>query len=155
MVPRRYSHTQIGWVVLASIGGAILLLLYISAVKESHWIVVVTGMILAACLVLFGSLTVTGDERTLEVRFGPGPIRRRFALEDIQSYSEVTNHWYYGWGIRMTPHGWLFNVSGFHAVEIDMRNGSRYRIGTDDVQGLAGFLSGQGIEKKTSSGRRT
>ena len=151
MVPRRYSHTQIGWVVLASIGGAILLLLYVSAVKESHWILVVTGMILAACLVLFGSLTVTGDERTLEVRFGPGPIRKRFLLEDIQSYREVTNHWYYGWGIRMTPHGWLFNVSGLHAVEIHMRDGRTCRIGTDDVHGLVAFLNRQGVDRRSPS----
>jgi hypothetical protein len=31
---------------------------------------------------------------------------------------------------------WIFNVSGFDAVEIIMRNGKIYRIGTDIPSGL-------------------
>ena len=129
--------------MLASMGGAILLIVYIAFLKESHWIALVVAAGLGICMLLFGSLTVRGDDRSLEVRFGPGLIRKRFLLEEMRSCREVTNHWYYGWGIRLTPHGWLFNVSGLGAVEIEMRNGSRVRIGTDDVRGLVAFLSQQ------------
>jgi hypothetical protein len=52
----------------------------------------------------------------------------------------VKNPWYYGWGIRLIPGGWLYNVSGFWAVELQMKNGKRYRIGTDDAEGLAKSL---------------
>jgi len=38
---------------------------------------------------------------------------------------------YYGWGIHFTPNGWLCNVSGSSAVEIIMKNGKKYRIGTN------------------------
>jgi hypothetical protein len=48
----------------------------------------------------------------------------------------VKNPWYYGWGIHLTPSGWLYNVSGFWAVELQMKNGKKYRIGTDDPEGL-------------------
>jgi hypothetical protein len=44
----------------------------------------------------------------------------------------VTNPWYYGWGIRWTPKGPLYNVSGFEAVEIRMLSGKSFRIGTDE-----------------------
>ena len=45
----------------------------------------------------------------------------------------MKNHWYYGWGIRIWfwPYMWIYNVSGFDAVEITMRDGKMYRIGTD------------------------
>jgi len=70
------------------------------------------------------------------VRFGPGPIRKRVKLNEIESCKVVKNHWYYGWGIRLTPHGILYNVSGFYAVEIKLRTGRLYRIGTDTPQEL-------------------
>jgi hypothetical protein len=75
-------------------------------------------------------------EEELEARFGPGPIRKRFKLNEIESCQVVKNHWYYGWGIRLTPHGVLYNVSGFHAVEIKLRTGKKFRIGTDVPQEL-------------------
>jgi hypothetical protein len=55
----------------------------------------------------------------------------------IEAYRVVENPWYYGWGIRFTPRGWLFNVSGFSAIELQMKSGKLYRIGTDDPEGLA------------------
>jgi len=31
---------------------------------------------------------------------------------------------------------WIYNISGFDAVEIKMKNGKTYRIGTDEPQKL-------------------
>ncbi|RLC47786.1 MAG: hypothetical protein DRH57_03405 [Candidatus Cloacimonadota bacterium] len=76
-------------------------------------------------------LTVLIEEDVLEIRFGPGLIRKRFPLKDIELCRIVKNPLYYGWGIRLTPNGWLYNVSGSYAVEIKMKTGKKYRIGTD------------------------
>jgi hypothetical protein len=46
------------------------------------------------------------------------------------------NRWWYGWGIRLTPHGWLYNVWGLDAVEIRRTNGRTLRVGTDDAAPL-------------------
>ena len=100
----------------------------------------VVSVLLFVCIILFSSLTVTCDDQTLEIRFGYSPIRKKFLLKDIESYRPVRNPWYYGWGIRLTPHGWLFNVSGFDALEIQMKDGKSYRIGTNDPNGLARYL---------------
>jgi hypothetical protein len=49
----------------------------------------------------------------------------------------VRNRWWWGWGIRRIGRGqWLFNVSGLDAVELSMKNGKTYRIGTDEPQRL-------------------
>ena len=90
-----------------------------------------TAWAVAALLVLAVALLVR-----LRVGSGPGLIRRSFAVPSIRTAQAVRNHWYYGWGIRLTPHGWLFNVSGLDAVQIRLENGRQYRIGTDRPEEL-------------------
>ncbi len=86
---------------------------------------------------LFGSLTVKVDDESVDIRFGPGLIGKRLRLADVQSCRPVRNRWWWGWGIRRIGRGqWLFNVSGLDAVELSMKNGKRYRIGTDEPQKL-------------------
>ncbi|MCB0209556.1 MAG: hypothetical protein KDJ52_09510 [Anaerolineae bacterium] len=88
-------------------------------------------------LVLFPTLTVTVDSKMIKLHYGLGIIHKRFLLKDIATYQITENPWYYGWGIHYTPRGWLFNISGFAAIELHLRSGKRYRIGTDDPTGLA------------------
>ncbi|MEW6145437.1 MAG: hypothetical protein AB1598_10510 [Thermodesulfobacteriota bacterium] len=97
---------------------------------------VVVFVALAVCLVLFAALTVKVDSRDVHLRFGIGFIRKKFPVSGIESAGIVRNPWYYGWGIRKTPDGWLYNVSGMIAVELRMKSGERYRIGTNDPSGL-------------------
>ncbi|MFQ5742420.1 MAG: hypothetical protein ACE5HV_02395 [Acidobacteriota bacterium] len=92
--------------------------------------------LLVLCMVLFRSLTVEVAEKVVELRFGPGLIRKSFRVASIRQASVVRNRWYYGWGIRWTPHGWLFNISGLDAVQLKMVCGRRYRIGTDQPKEL-------------------
>lgn len=132
----QYQHTQIGYLLLVALGAGMLLVLSLLVAGGFNWVGLVVLVILAVCLVLFASLTIEIDERSLVVRFGPGLVRKAFALNDVETYALVKNPWYYGWGIHWTPSGWLFNVSGTSAVELRMKNGKRYRIGTDDPQGL-------------------
>jgi len=67
------------------------------------------------------------------------------AKREIEDATPVRNHWFYGWGIRLTPHGWLYNVSGLGAVEIVLSSGKHYRIGTDRPEELA-----QAIQQRRS-----
>ena len=94
------------------------------------------ALILVVCALLFHSLNVTVSTEWIIIRFGVGLIRKRFAVSAIEDVHIVQNHWYYGWGIKYTPHGWLFNVSGFDAVEIWLEHGRKYRIGTDEPKQL-------------------
>lgn len=94
----------------------------------------------ALVLLLFHSLTVEVTDETVHVYFGVGLASFDFALRDIESVAAVRNPWYYGWGIRITPHGWLYNVSGRDAVELRLRSGSRVRIGTDEPHRLVAAI---------------
>ncbi|MFQ5768034.1 MAG: hypothetical protein ACE5ID_08635 [Acidobacteriota bacterium] len=131
-----YQHTQRGNLVLG-ICGAFCLLTLLSSLMFSSPILVLP---VVAPFLLFGwlfhSLTIEVDPRQIELRFGPGLIWKRFKTAEIQSARTVRNHWYQGWGIRWIWSGWLFNISGLDAVEIDLSSGRRYRLGTDQPQKL-------------------
>ena len=133
---KHYEHTQVGYLIIAVMAAVMVLIGIVLAKAGINWVAIGVLVLIAALLVLFSSLTVVIREEELEVRFGPGPIRKRFKLNEIESCKVVKNHWYNGWGIRLIPHGILYNVSGFWAVEIKLRTGKQYRIGTDAPQEL-------------------
>ena len=135
-----YQHTQIGHVLLVSYGVVLLILAYFGVVTDFNPFVVAGLVILLIVVALFAVLTVQVGDGALKIQFGLGVIRKRFLLEQIQAYRVVKNPWYYGWGIKFTPRGWLFNVSGFSAIELEMTSGKIYRIGTDDPEGLGTAL---------------
>ena len=133
---QRYQHTQIGYLVIVALSIPLLCTVYLLTIYGFNWIAFAVLIILGVSLALFATLTVEIAQDVLEVRFGPGLIRKSLLLKDIESCQVVENPWYYGWGIRLTPHGWLYNVSGSRAVELKMKSGRKYRIGTDDAEGL-------------------
>ena len=100
--------------------------------------------ILSASLVLFTlllglcfhSLHVATDSESITLTFGIGLIRKSIPRQDIVDASAVRNRWWYGWGIRLTPHGWMWNIDGLDAVELQLANGRKFRIGTDRPQML-------------------
>ena len=100
-----------------------------------------SSAIVFVCATLFDSLTVRVSHDLVEISFGIGIIRKQFDVGNIRRASVVKNKWYYGWGIRLTPHGWLYNVSGLDAVEILMDNGKQYRIGTDQPNELENAIN--------------
>ncbi len=133
---KHYEHTQVGYLIIVAMAAVMVLIGIVLAKAGINWIAIGVLITIAVALVLFSSLTVVIWEEELEVRFGPGLIHKRFKLNEIESCKVVYNPWYYGWGFRLTPHGWLFRVSGFYAVEIKLRAGKKYRIGTNVPQEL-------------------
>ena len=63
-----------------------------------------------------------------------GLIRKKVPLAEIAACEPIRIRWWYGWGIHLTPYGWLYNVSGLDAVAITLVNGRKFALGTDDPQ---------------------
>ena len=141
----RYRHTQIGWLMLAAMAIVAAVTVYqalhlgpdADPAQLAPWMVV--GIILVI-LSQFATLTVSIDDSAITASFGPGLIRKKVALADIDSCQAVRNHWYNGWGIRIGIGVTLYNVSGLDAVELRLKSGSRIRIGTDEPEALASAL---------------
>lgn len=135
-----YQHTQTGYATLIALGAGLVPIVLLMLVTGFNWVALVVLIIVAVSLWLFSTLTIEIRPDTFHFRFGPGLIRKTFLLKNIAAYRAVKNPWYYGWGIHLTRHGWLFNVSGFWAVELQMKSGKRYRVGTDDAEGVVSAL---------------
>ncbi len=133
---KRYEHTQVGYLIIVAMAAVMVLIGVVLANAGINWIAIGALVVIAVALVLFCSLTVVIWEDELEMRLGPGLIRKRFKLNDIESCQVAKIPWYYGWGIRLSPRGILFRVSGFYTVEIKLRAGKKYLIGTDVPQEL-------------------
>jgi hypothetical protein len=137
-----YRHTQIGRAVLwAMVPGPIALVI-------AWWL---TGrLVLLALAVLLGLFGYGFSTLTIEVTagelvwfFGPGIWRKTVELRDIASATVETNKWWWGWGIHLTPRGWLYNVGGLEAVEVTLKDGTRFRLGSDEPETFASALQTQ------------
>jgi len=134
-----YEHTQIGHVAIwALLVPAILFALgAMSQSPPDQGISFVISLVFLITIALFYKLTITINEETLSASFGIGIIRKRVSVAEIAACEPIRIRWWYGWGIHLTPYGWLYNVSGLDAVAITLRNGRKFALGSDDPHGLA------------------
>lgn len=135
-----YRHKQFGSVPVLVSGAAILLVLILTGQLGAHPLLLLVLGLLAFVLVMFSSMTVMVTVSSLVFWFGPGILRKTVPLADITRVEVVRNPWYYGWGIRFTPRGMLYSVAGLDAVELGRRDGSRFRLGTDEPERLSRVL---------------
>jgi len=138
---RVYRHTQQGHLIRAAFGASLAGIVLAGLLLRAPWIVLGGALLMGILFACFHSLTVEVDTDAVTVRFGVGIIRKRFRLDEIEDAHPVRNVWWYGWGIRLTPHGWLYNVSGLDAVELKLPGKKRFRIGTDEPRRLAQAIS--------------
>ena len=138
----QYSHTQIGHLMIYILVAVAALYWWIFTMEWMDPEIVVI-MILVLCIIgSFTTLTVSIDGQFLRIQFWYGIYRKKFLLSDIAEAKAVKNRWYYGRGIkfRWRPPTWIYNVSGFDAVQITMTNDKRYKIGTDEPDLLEAAL---------------
>ena len=131
-----YHHTQTATVTriaaIAGVGAGVYALARVGS-RPLLWVVVAVAVL---AVFAFSSMTVEVDQTRLAFWFGPGWIRRSFPLPEIRAWTAVRNPWWYGWGIHLTPYGWLYNVGGPGAVQLELRDGRRLRVGTDEPHAL-------------------
>lgn len=134
----KYKHTQTGYLILSVLIAVVLFYMWLYGVIEqndaSNDFATAVMFFIIFILASVSTLRVSIDDSHLRVKFGYGLFKKKFALSEITSAKAVKNHWYYGWGIRVWfwPYMWIYNISGFDAVEIKTKSGRIYRTGTDE-----------------------
>ena len=141
-----YENTQPGAFIRVMTGswvfffGVLAVVMLVLGQKEAAIglgvVTVMAAVILGIVYALFHSLTVRVSRSDIALSFGVGLIRKQFPIGDISGVSMVQNRWYNGFGIRKIRGGWLYNVSGFDAIEIQLKNERKYRIGTNQPKEL-------------------
>lgn len=132
-----YHHTQTGTATrIAAIAGFLVAAYTLARFGPNPFLWL--GVVLAVLGVFtLSSMTIEVDQNRFAFWFGPGWIGRSFRMTEIRAWAVVTNPWWYGWGIHLTPHGWLYNVGGRGAVQLELHDGRRLRVGSDEPEVLA------------------
>ena len=153
--PPAYEHTQQGWIhwLMYVIVIPLLSALYL---KPNDPVL----MILAPVLVFlflglaftFRDLTVRDSSEELVIEFGPIHLfRKRVSYADVVAVETARSRLIDGWGIHYgVGKGWIWNIAGFDCVQLTMKDRGMLRIGTDDPQGLCGFLQTK-IQKQATA----
>ena len=137
-----YQHRQIGYLIITTCVIALFYIAYRVVINGFDLELVIVLTLVLVVMIIFSTLTVIIKENTLvkddilQIQFSLGLLKKRFSIKCIDSCQIVKNPWYCGWGIRWGFDSWLYNVSGFDAIEIKTINGSVYRIGTDTPNDL-------------------
>ena len=139
---KEYREFQFSWLLTGILvpTHVFLAYLYINGLGNrplpTDTFLIITGLFLFIYLIFYGMTTVIAKDR-ITLAFGIGLFRKKIDLRRISSVGIVRTPWYYGYGIRLIPNGWLYNVSGPHAVELRFHDRKGVvMIGTKDPQKL-------------------
>ncbi len=141
-----YRHSQFGTPIAAgTAAGVVLGTLVVASLSKSTleaapWLVVALYAVLIGPLVLFGRLTVTVDARRVLAVFGVGLVRKEVSLSEIRRIEVGRARRWWGYGVRWTPSGWLYNVAGRRVVRLELASERPVMIGSDEPEALAAAI---------------
>ena len=129
-----YKHTQYGtlmYVIFFMVGILITVVAVaiIAEGREASAIVMICVYLLG--ISLFYSFTVQVAAGKIKFWFGIGLFRKTYLLNEIKSTRQIKNPWYYFWGVKSIPGGWLYSIAPGEALEIVLKNGLIVHVGTD------------------------
>ncbi len=133
---KSYEHRQFGWFPIA-ICGAIAIIAVGMGTLVATPVPVVMGAVLCAVAAAFSSMVIRVDDAGISWAYTFGIPGGMLAFADIERIERVKTNVIEGWGIHWSWwHGWLWNVSGFDAVEIFRTARGPITLGTDDIENL-------------------
>jgi hypothetical protein len=103
----------------------------------------VLSITMVIALLFFYRLVIRIDDEYISFKFGIGLFGKKYRIDQLAYCKPVKNSPIFGIGIRIIPNGWLYNVTGFNAIDLFFKD--RYkiiRIGTNKPDELAGLITG-------------
>ena len=142
-----YHHTQVSPVILgAYVAGMVILALGYRSIASSEAsgaartaafvLVSLVAICVTVVTILFSSLTVDVGSGTVSWHFTGGIIHGSASVRDIERVSRARSSASRGWGLRRTPDGMAYLVSGLDVVRLRLRDGRQVDLGTNDPERL-------------------
>ena len=150
-----YQHKQYAvfiFFVLAWIGGFVALAWNLLGADGP--LMIFTGILVLVGF-LFHGLTVKVDDKKISWAFGPGVAGQSIELGEVVEAKAVQNSYSHGIGMRITHDGWVYTVSGFSAIQLTLKDGTLYRVGTNDQKGLLAALKEKNVSIALPSKAKT
>ncbi|MBP97670.1 hypothetical protein CMK18_17090 [Candidatus Poribacteria bacterium] len=131
-----YQNRQLALWIFVMMFVFIVYLIWIASTIDSWWFIWLWSTFTILLGALFWCLEVKVNADEILLSYGFGFINKKIQLQQILQVEVVRNAWWYGLGIRLTPHGWMWSISGLDAIELTYQDGNKFRIGTNQPQGL-------------------
>lgn len=99
------------------------------------------SILMLLCCLTFYKITITVSQTQVSFKMGIGLFGKTYQMSDIRQCRPVSNSFIAGIGIKMLPNGWLYNVSGIKAIELQFK--SKYsivRIGTNKPEEISEYI---------------
>lgn len=133
-----YKHTQVSLLILLITVPLLLFFAYMAITSSrTQGPFTFFTLLVAAVIATYATLTVELGPEAIRLRFGVGLLRKTIPLKDILNLRPERIPVLLSWGIRPYGNGWIYSVAGFDVVEIEMRNGKMFWIGTDEPETLS------------------
>lgn len=142
----RYCHRQWSPISLLLFFVGTLMVL-IPTLDKVPWFMLILFPIIGAMLWLLGfgmsHLRVADEGDRLLVQFGPLPLfKKTIGYDEIREASKIRTQVIDGWGIHYRlGRGWLWNLWGRDAIELELVSGKRFAIGTNDADRLLEMIA--------------
>lgn len=138
-----YRHRQWGFVTFTVL---ILVMALVGALGDLGFelpdaAIALLAIVFVATGIVFSSMTIAVTEHEIVWFFGPGLIRKRLPIAEIEHCQAVKNPLWMGFGIHAYGTGWIYNVSGLLGVELALTSGSSIRLGTNQPKFLVQAIS--------------
>ncbi len=136
-----YYHKQTGHlsiVLFIMLLAADALLLFRNVIDQKFFLLFL--LVNIGMLVLFISLTVSIDNDALELWFGKCFFRKIIQVDQMKSCNIIDHPSISQWGIKRISDGWVYSVTGASIVEIIMKTGEKYLIGTYEPRDIKRIL---------------
>jgi hypothetical protein len=144
-----HRETRPATILRVVLGGSAIAILAVAALLPADPAVrmLVASAAAAELLILFAlhSLTIEVREDALELRFGPGWLRRRYAIADIASARLREWRWLQGAGVRVGTRGTIYLVAKGDVVELTLKSGRWICVSALEARKLLRALGDAGV----------
>jgi hypothetical protein len=122
---------QVGVAIIMLVAAVEAVVLTIGLLAGNMVVAILVVLVAGPIIAVFHAITIEVSVDHVRCFFGVGVPRRTIPVERIRGVRAVRTRVLDGWGIRLVRGGWLWNVSGFDAVELTLDDGRVFQMGTD------------------------
>ncbi|HPN36328.1 MAG TPA: hypothetical protein PK843_17620 [bacterium] len=131
-----YRNSQTGYLIISLLVIGIIATLASTTLETIGLVHYMALLLLIMALVMFYKLTVVVERGVIVCSFGQGVFSKTIRVREIAGCRVIRVPWHYGWGIRLTPAGWMYNIAGTEVVEITYKSGKKFLIGSNEAESL-------------------
>lgn len=130
-----YKEQQVGVIPITIFGLSTIGMLYLGYLFGYNIIFVLLTIFFFVVTVVYSNMLVTVTEEFITIRIG-WVLQQQIPMAEVSGLDNHDTALLSDWGIRPLGKGWLYSIAGSTAIEIHMRDGTMFVVGTNTPEKL-------------------